>query len=407
MEVDGERYRRRSPTPNTVATLCGPVQLWRHLYEDVEPGNPCRFPLEQRLGIVAGAATPALAERASWWLAQQPQGRTVQLLARDHGVTWSAETLRNVTGAFAAGLEAPRQDAQVAQVLEWLQQAEQSRGRHRPTLVVGRDGLHLPMRVGAYQEGATATLTVYNRRGRRLGTVYLGRMPQPGQGALSQQLTALLEDVLRQWHGPVPRLGYVTDDGHHPATYYRRVLARLRHPRTGARLEWQRVVDFYHAAQYVQQLAEALFGDTKAARKWARRMRRRLKEKDGVKRVLQAATYHRQARGLTGRREAAFETAYRYLRRNGKWMAYWRYQRLGLPLGSGVTEAGCKTVFTQRLKQSGMRWDVTGGQVVVTLRVVLLSGVWDNAVARLLASQTNSGPGVMHAATRETRENAA
>lgn len=407
LDVDGERYRRRSRTPNTVATLFGSVRLWRQLYEDVEPGNPCRFPLEQDLGIVAGAATPALAERASWWLAQQPQGRTLDLLARDHGVTWSAETLRNVTGAFAAGLEAQRQEAQVEQVLAWLQQAEQSHGRHRPTLVVGRDGIHVPMRVGAYQEGATATLTVYNRRGRRLGTVYLGRMPQPGQGTLSQQLTALLEAVLRQWHGPVPRLGYVTDDGHHPATYYRRVLARLRHPRTGERLDWQRVVDFYHAAQYVQQLAEALFGETQQGRKWARRMRRRLKEKDGVKRVLQAATYHQQTRGLKGRREAAFATAYRYLRRNGKWMAYWRFARLGLPLGSGVTEAACKTVFTQRLKQSGMRWDVAGGQVVVTLRVVLLSGVWDQAVARLLASQTISGPGVMQTTTRETWENAA
>ena len=184
-------------------------------------------------------------------------------------------------------------------------------------------------------------------------------------------------------------------------------MARLRHPRTGARLDWQRVVDFYHAAQYVQQWAEALFGDSKRGRKWARRMRRRLKEKDGVKRVLQAATYHRQTRGLKGRREEAFEKAYRYLRRNGKWLAYWRYARLGLPLGSGVTEAGCKTVFTQRLKQSGMRWDVAGGQVVVTLRVVLLSGVWDNAVARLLACQTNSGPGVRHSATQETCANAA
>ena len=72
-----------------------------------------------------------------------------------------------------------------------------------------------------------------------------------------------------------------------------------------------------------------------------------------------------------------------------------------------MTEAACKTVFTQRLKQSGMRWDVAGGQGVVTLRVVLLSGVWDNAVARLLASQTFSWPGVAHAAPLETSEKAA
>ena len=204
-----------------MATRCGPVQRGRQRYEAVEPGNPCLFPLEQRLGIVAGAATPASirAERASWWLAQQPQGRTLDLRARDHGVNGSAETLRNVTGAFAAGLETQRQDAPVEQVLAWLQQAELSRGRHRPTRVVGREGLPLPRRDGASKEGATATLTVYDRRGRRRGTVYLGRMPQPGQETLSQQWTALREDVLRQWHGPVPRGGYVTDDGPPPATF--------------------------------------------------------------------------------------------------------------------------------------------------------------------------------------------
>jgi len=408
LEHDGARYRRRDRSPNTIGTLFGPVRLLRYLYEDLESGNPCLFPLEKRLGVVAGAATPALAERASWWLAQHPQGSTLDLLARDHDVGWSAETLRNVTAAFAAGLETHRPAAQVEQVLEWLRQAADSRGRHRPSLVVGRDGIHLPMRTGqAYKEGATATLTVYDRRGRRLGTVYLGRMPQPGQETLSAQLTALLEEVLRHWPGALPRLAYVTDDGHHPATYFRRVLSRLRHPRTGQRLEWQRVVDFYHAAQYLQRMADALFGKTKKGRKWARRMRRRLQEKDGVKRVLQAATYHQQTRGLKGRRAAEFYTAYAYVRRNGKWMAYWRYRGVGLPIGSGVTEAACKTVFTQRLKQSGMRWEVSGGQVVVTLRVVLLSGVWASAVARLLASETFPWPGVKQPSASQTVENAA
>jgi hypothetical protein len=405
---DGQRYRRRDLSPNTLATLFGPLRLQRCLYEDLEPGNPCLFPLERRLGVVAGAATPALAERASWWLAQQPQGVTLDLLARDHAVGWSAQTLRNVTKAFAEGLETHRSAAQVEQVLKWLRQASASRGRYRPSLVAGRDGIHLPMRTGQpYKEGATATLTVYNRRGRRLGTVYLGRMPQPGQETLSAQLTALIEEVLRQWPGALPRLAYVTDDGYQPATYFRRVLARQRHPRTGERLPWQRVVDFYHAALYVQQLAEALFGDTKKGRQWARRMRRRLKAKDGLKRVLQAATYHQQTRGLSAKRQGAFAKAYGYLRGNRKWMAYWRYQEVGLPIGSGVTEAGCKTVFTQRLKQSGMRWEVSGGQVVVTLRVVLLSGVWEAAVTRLLAGQTFPWPGVKQSSASETVEKAA
>jgi hypothetical protein len=407
LDVQGERYRRRQRSPNTVATLFGPVTLHRYLYEDLEPGNPCLFPLEKRLGVVAGAATPALAERAAWWLAQRPQKATLELLARDHGVKWSAETLRNVTAAFAASLEEHRQEAQVEQVLAWLEKASHSRGRHRAVLVAGRDGIHLPIRASAYKEGATATLTVFDRRGRRLGTVYLGQMPQAGQGTLSQQLTELIEAVLRRWQGPLPRLGYVTDGGHHPVAYYRETLARMRHPRTQELLVWQRVVDFYHASVYVGQLAEALFGDTQEGRRWARRMRHRLKQKDGLKRVLQAATYYAGERKLKGSRRRDYGKAYRYLRRNGKWMKYWQYAQVGVPLGSGVTEAACKVVFTQRLKQSGMRWQRVSGQVVVTLRVVLLSRVWDKAVGRMLESQSFSWPGVQQLSAPEEAETAA
>ena len=48
-------------------------------------------------------------------------------------------------------------------------------------------------------------------------------------------------------------------------------------------------------------------------------------------------------------------------------MDYWQYRRHGLAIGSGITEAACKTLFTQRFKQSGMKWSLEGGQVVVNL----------------------------------------
>jgi hypothetical protein len=65
-------------------------------------------------------------------------------------------------------------------------------------------------------------------------------------------------------------------------------------------------------------------------------------------------------------------------------LRYADYRRLGIPLGSGVTEAGCKTVYTQRLKQSGMRWQKAGAQTILTLRVILLSGVWERVSERIL-----------------------
>ena len=134
-------------------------------------------------------------------------------------------------------------------------------------LAVGRDGLMLPIRGEAcYREGATATVSVHDRKGRRLGTVYLGRMPEPGQETLSRQLTAVIEDALCEWNGPLPRLAYITDGGNHQTQYFRRVLKRMRHPRCpGQRLKWEWVIDYYHACEYIYKLAEALFSDAKRA----------------------------------------------------------------------------------------------------------------------------------------------
>jgi hypothetical protein len=408
LDFEGERYRCRDRSPNNIATLFGTVKLCRYLYEDLEPGNPCLFPLERQLGIVAGAATPALAERASWWFAQYPQGGTLAILKRDHDIRWSKDTLRQVTAVVACGLEQQRPTVQVQKVLDWLTQAQASRGRFRPALVAGRDGIHLPMRGREpYKEGSTATLTVYNRSGKRVGTVYLGRMPEPGQVTLSEQLTTLIERVLQCWQGPLPRLAYVTDMGSHPTTYYRKVLSRFVHPSSGERLHWQRIGDYYHAAGYVGKMCEALFADSAKGRKWLRRMLHRLKEKDGVKRVLQSATYHAQEGELSGQRQKLYQDGYRYLRRYRKCMRYQEYRAVGLPLGSGVTEAACKTVFTQRLKQSGMRWDRSGGQVVVTLRVVLLSGVWEAALAGWLNSQQFPISGVKHGTPPKSAQNVA
>ena len=82
-----------------------------------------------------------------------------------------------------------------------------------------------------------------------------------------------------------------------------------------------------------------------------------------------------------------YRKAYDYLRSRMAHMDYARYRQVGVPQGSGVTEAGCKTVFTQRLKQSGMCWTKAGARTILTLRVILLSGVWEDVYGRLLAAR--------------------
>jgi hypothetical protein len=276
----------------------------------------------------------------------------------------------------------------VARLLDLLRQAYASKGKHQPVLSVGRDGISLGIRIkkgSLFEVATTATLSVYDRSGKRLGTVYLAYAPQPEQVRMSKTLTRLVRGVLAAWQGPLPRLCYVTDAGKSETSYYRRVLAVMRHPLTHQRLKWVRVVDYYHASQRVWTMAERLFGAGRQSASWAVKMLKWLLLPGGVNRVLHSAAAHCWRLGLRGKKKAEFGKAYRYLRKRMKYLRYAEYRGQGMPVGSGVTEAACKTVYTQRLKLSGMRWnaapsrvDEAGAQTVLDLRVLLLSGVWDH-----------------------------
>jgi hypothetical protein len=387
----GSRFRRLAKkTPQQVDTLFGTITVRRLGYRAAPAeGEPVLFPLCRALGLVHGA-TPALVERAAHYQAESgaTQRQTLARLRREHGVCWGVQRLRQVAEFVAAAMEEQRPQAQAEQVLGWLAQAESSRGRQRPVLSVGRDGITLGLQIkgcSIYEVATTGTLTVYDRRGRRLGTVYLAYTPEPGQPTMSTQLTRLLEEVLRRWDGPLPRLSYVTDAGDNETTYYRKVLRRLRHPRTGRRLEWYWVVDYYHASERLWVMAEALFGVGQKSWAWARKMQKLLLKPGGVGRVLHSAAALRGRVKPRGKRLADFRRAYKYLQARRKHLRYAEYRRLGLPLGSGVTEAACKTVYTQRLKLSGMRWQKAGARTILTLRVILLSGVWEQVYERTLA----------------------
>jgi hypothetical protein len=387
---DGDWYRRRTKTPNrSVATLFGTITLWRYLYQPIHGVERSIFPLEIRLGLAAGRATPALAERVAHAAADSTQGTILADLKRDHAVAWSVATLRAVIAVTWDGMAPHLHAAQVAQVLAWLERADASRGSRKPVLAAGRDGVFVPIRgEDSYREAATATLSVYDRAGRRLGTVYLGRMPEPGQGTLSEQLTRLITDVLAGWSGPLPRLAYVTDAGHHPTEYYERVLKSMRHPcRPGELLEWEWVIDYYHVCNYIHDLSEALFRDARRAHAWARKMCRWLKSKPrAIYRILHSAAAIRSRRVVVGQAKA-YRKAYDYLRDHIGQLDYPAYRRNHLPIGSGVTEAACKTVFSQRLKRSGMAWSAEGGQRIVDLRVIHLSGVWSQVHQSYLQSK--------------------
>jgi hypothetical protein len=284
-------YRRlRDKTPAKVSTIFGQITLWRRGYRswDRHDGEPVIFPLELQLGLLEGA-TPALADRIGRRMAAAgaTQQTVLDWLRQDHGVVMGVARLRRLIDRLAENLDKHRQRWQIIQLIEWLRQANASRGRHKPSLAVGRDGITFHVQ-GVLEVGSTATISVYDRNGKRLGTVYLAEPSERFQATLSSQLTSLIKGTLTAWDGPQPRLCYVTDAGDAESAYYRKVLRPMRDPkRPHRRLQWIRIVDYYHVSQRITVMANALRFSCEGARiAWAKKMRKLLKQPGGAGRVL-------------------------------------------------------------------------------------------------------------------------
>jgi hypothetical protein len=404
----GEYRRENEKTPNReVSTRFGKITLWRFPYRYRHRESEASiFPVELLLGLVEGA-TPALADAIAGYMADTgaTQKRVLERLKREHGVSWGVGRLRVMTVHKAEALEGFRHQYQVSQVLEWLEEASHSSGKCKPILSVGRDGISVCRQPhGFWEVASVGTVTVYDRSGRRLGTVYLAQMPELGQGELTAQLKSLIVDILAGLDLPLPRLCYVTDAGENETQFYRKVLLNLRDPRRRRRrLKWYRIVDYFHAAERITAMSECLFRkDSQEGKSWARKMRKLLLKPNGASRVLHSAAAlakrNDKRKKMSKERRQKYDRAYNYLRRRTRFMDYHAYRRLHLPIGSGVTEAACKTVFTQRFKLSGMRWKDEVGQAVLTLRVLLLSGIWDDVRSASLKAQRSliTVPGEAH-----------
>lgn len=393
-ECGGYRRRNQKTRNSYVATLFGTITLWRRGYRSWETSEGSIFPLEMLLGLTKGA-TPALVDWLGRKMAESGanQARVLELLRQECGVLMGVKRLRACIDQLSGAMSELRETHQVQALLDALEQAYKSRGSRKPVLSVGRDGITLRQyKHGFFEVATAATVSVYDRGGKRLATIYLAWPPELGQATMDRMLTDLLHELLECWQGPLPRLSYVTDSGSNETSYYENVLRRMLHPRTGQQLSWQRVVDYYHVSERIWGMATALFGkETREGIAWAHRMLKALKKPSGASRVLHSAAslYHR--RKLSKARSNDFWKAYRYIQKRTRFMRYSEYASNHIPLGSGVTEAACKTIFTQRLKQSGMRWSFEGAKRILNLRVILLSKTWSSTYAAHLVNSYPTG----------------
>lgn len=131
------------------------------------------------------------------------------------------------------------------------------------------------------------------------------------------------------------------------------------------------ILDFYHACEHLHLLSAALYGEGTAQAKRHYRLWKKWLLKDKVAQIIQQATEDLPTKAAS--RQAA-KLQINYLVRNRARMLYQTFRQAGYFIGSGVTEAGCKIVVGQRLKQSGMLWSRKGAQHLLSIRCALLSG---------------------------------
>jgi len=145
------------------------------------------------------------------------------------------------------------------------------------------------------------------------------------------------------------------------------------------------IVDFYHAMEHASRVLAAWLGSKEhpdfkpRLHQWAKTLL-----KNGVNKLVAKTRLECQ-----GKSKVTVEKELGYFIRNAPRMQYRTFRKAGFFIGSGVVEAGCKTVIGSRCKQSGMHWGLPGAQHVLALRCIHASGRLADFWSHRLKIRTN------------------
>jgi hypothetical protein len=385
--VEGDTYRRVVRCEETYFTAAGPVRVARTLYKDrTDDGGKAISPMDLRLGIVEGRWTPMAAEQAVWVVSQMTPQLAEELFERLGNMTPSKASLDRLPKALSARWEEERVHFEKA-----LREGDVI-PQHTRTLAVSLDGVLAPMKDGraqakrqktaeegrltrgpaGYREVGCGTLSFCDAKGDMIAAVRMARMPESHKSTLKRTLLLDVTAVLAE--RPDLTLVKVADGANDNWTFLSSILPG-----------GVEILDFYHAIEHLNAALASVHGDgTVEARKRFAALRFVLREEaDGAEKVIRSLDYLRKRH--PGNKDVAKELA--YFRNNRHRMRYQQFAAEGLPIGSGVVEAACKTLVTQRMKLSGMRWGEDGGQAILTVRGWTQSGDrFDRAWALLAAT---------------------
>ena len=369
----GRRMSSQGRRAKELLTVLGQVPFARARYQ-CEHCSQTRFPEDERLDIVRTSYSPGVRRLMARAGSQTQFEQAAQDLLCYAGLALEAREIERVAEEVGRAVE------------QWLGQ-EQSRwlewatGRPTPPKAIPKfyvsfDGTGVPVRAkelagrrGKQADGSSRT------REAKLGCVFtqvgLDREGRPQREPDSTTYVGAIEsselfgwriyaEAVRRGLEQAQELIVLTDGAR-----YNHTIARTHFPQA------IHIVDLFHAFEHLNLMAQLLWGpERKTPQLW-----RALLEAGEIRSLVRKAGKKLPPTAV-GRE--AMRKALHYFEENAAQMRYAEFRKKQLFVGSGVVEAGCRTVIGQRLKQSGMRWSVRGANAIIALRCCLMSGRFED-----------------------------
>jgi hypothetical protein len=357
--IGSTRWTSKGQEPKAYQTPYGEVRIARHVYQTGE-GGVTYCPLEREARIIL-TSTPRFAKQISHKYGEGPAARVVKDLAHNHGRPVALAFVQDTAAAVAAVVQAKEEQWHYA--TPQLPEPVHSIG-------VGLDGTCMLVVDDGYRQAMVGSISLYDQEGERRHTIYVAATPQYGKETFYQRLAREIEHVRRLY--PEAPLSGVADGSEDNWTFLRQYTQ-------------DECIDFYHAAAYLGGVAKAVHPrDLKAREKWLDESCHKLKHEKGYATVLLEQMQGLARAGLSETVQEELGKAQTYFANHHQQMRYAERLAAKLPIGSGVTEAACKTIVKMRMCRGGAKWKEEGARAVLSLRTLIYTeGRWEQFWAKV------------------------
>jgi hypothetical protein len=349
--VGGAKWYSKGKLPKIYNTPYGVVSAERHVYQPAEGGKTF-CPMDDRARIIR-KATPRFAKIVSHKFAHGAATQVMEDMEQNHGRPCLKASLQDLATHVGTVVQTKEES--------WSY-ATPELGKVA-TVGIGIDGTCMLICDQKWREAMTGSISLYDKHGERLHTIYVGAAPEYGKETFFDRMKREIDHVKSLY----PRALFVgVADG-----------ARSNWDFLGPHIDEQ-VLDFYHATQYLARAASTIYKDDGEREQWLDGQCHKLKHKHHAAQRILRELEQAHTRKMTPEQSKDLQECITYFGNHLHQMRYATYLEKGMPIGSGVTEAACKTLVKQRLCCSGMRWTPAGAQIVLSLRALALTeSRWD------------------------------